>query len=303
MEVDEQQNKEDSEKEKGPNQHKLDGQKEKIKKKEPEQDNILQPNTEVKQLKDEITNLKKLHIKDQQEIQEIKQKYQKEIDSLKEQFKSLLIQMNELKKNKKGNNIIIDDSDINMEDNQAYSVECLTNKKDTEMLQGAEKTYIDIVIKNNSNKQYPKNTYLIPDTKNSLLICEKVELLELEPNQQQNVSFLFKNLKYVSKGTYNCIVKLQIENKVYNSSFELKVNILENRNYEKRNLAFPQGKFDKDFSEKQDPNSLDNMQKNILDFRAAYELYDNDYINDYKIEEALKKHNFDFSKAFVSLFD
>ena len=303
MEVDEQQNKEDSEKEKGPNQHKLDGQKEKIKKKEPEQDNILQPNTEVKQLKDEITNLKKLHIKDQQEIQEIKQKYQKEIDSLKEQFKSLLIQMNELKKNKKGNNIIIDDSDINMEDNQDYSVECLTNKKDTEMLQGAEKTYIDIVIKNNSNKKYPKNTFLIPDTENSLLVCEKVELYELEPNQQQDVSFLFKNLKYVSKGTYNCIVKLQIENKVYNSFFELKVNILENRNYENKNLAFPQGKFDKDFSEKQDPNSLDNMQKNILDFRAAYELYDNDYINDYKIEEALKKNNFDFTKAFESLYN
>ena len=121
-----------------------------------------------KQLKDEITNLKKLRIKDQLEIQEIKQKYQKEIDSLKEKFKSLLIQINELKKNKKGNNIIIDDSDINMEDNQDYSVECLTNKKDTEMLQGAEKTYIDIVIKNNSNKQYPKNTYLIPDTENSL---------------------------------------------------------------------------------------------------------------------------------------
>ena len=45
------------------------------------------------------------------------------------------------------------------------------------------------------------------------------------------------------------------------------------------------------------------MQKNILDFRAAYELYDNDYINDYKIEEALKKNNFDFTKAFESLYN
>jgi hypothetical protein len=298
MEVDEQQNNEGSEKEKVPRQDKVDEQKEKNKKNEPEQNNILQPNSELKQLKDEITNLKKLHIKDQLEIQEIKEKYQKEIDSLKEQFKSLLIQINELKKNKKGNNNIIDDSDDNMENDQAYSVECINNKKDTEILQGAEKTNIDIVIRNNSNKKYPKNTYLVSDTKNSLLLCEKVELNELEPNQQQGVSILFKNLKYVSKGIYNCIVKLQIENKIYNSFFELKVKILENNDF-----AFPQRRFDIDFSERQNPNSSDNMEKNILDFRAAYELYDNDYINDYKIEEALKKNNFDFSKAFASLFD
>ena len=298
MEVDEQQNNEGSEKEKVPRQDKVDEQKEKNKKNEPEQNNILQPNSELKQLKDEITNLKKLHIKDQLEIQEIKQKYQKEIDSLKEQFKSLLIQINELKKNKKGNNNIIDDSDDNMENDQAYSVECINNKKDTEILQGAEKTNIDIVIRNNSNKKYPKNTYLVSDTKNSLLLCEKVELNELEPNQQQGVSILFKNLKYVSKGIYNCIVKLQIENKIYNSFFELKVKILENNDF-----AFPQRRFDIDFSERQNPNSSDNMEKNILDFRAAYELYDNDFINDYKIEEALKKNNFDFAKAFESLYN
>jgi hypothetical protein len=298
MEVDEQQNNEGSEKEKVPRQDKVDEQKEKNKKNEPEQNNILQPNSELKQLKDEITNLKKLHIKDQLEIKEIKEKYQKEIDSLKEQFKSLLIQINELKKNKKGNNNIIDDSDDNMENDQAYSVECINNKKDTEILQGAEKTNIDIVIRNNSNKKYPKNTYLVSDTKNSLLLCEKVELNELEPNQQQGVSILFKNLKYVSKGIYNCIVKLQIENKIYNSFFELKVKILENNDF-----AFPQRRFDIDFSERQNPNSSDNMEKNILDFRAAYELYDNDYINDYKIEEALKKNNFDFAKAFESLYN
>jgi hypothetical protein len=298
MEVDEQQNNEGSEKEKVPRQDKVDEQKEKNKKNEPEQNNILQPNSELKQLKDEITNLKKLHIKDQLEIKEIKEKYQKEIDSLKEQFKSLLIQINELKKNKKGNNNIIDDSDDNMENDQAYSVECINNKKDTEILQGAEKTNIDIVIRNNSNKKYPKNTYLVSDTKNSLLLCEKVELNELEPNQQQGVSILFKNLKYVSAGIYNCIVKLQIENKIYNSFFELKVKILENNDF-----AFPQRRFDIDFSERQNPNSSDNMEKNILDFRAAYELYDNDFINDYKIEEALKKNNFDFAKAFESLYN
>jgi hypothetical protein len=298
MEVDEQQNNEGSEKEKVPRQDKVDEQKEKNKKNEPEQNNILQPNSELKQLKDEITNLKKLHIKDQLEIKEIKEKYQKEIDSLKEQFKSLLIQINELKKNKKGNNNIIDDSDDNMENDQAYSVECINNKKDTEILQGAEKTNIDIVIRNNSNKKYPKNTYLVSDTKNSLLLCEKVELNELEPNQQQGVSILFKNLKYVSKGIYNCIVKLQIENKIYNSFFELKVKILENNDF-----AFPQRRFDIDFSERQNPNSSDNMEKNILDFRAAYELYDNDFINGYKIEEALKKNNFDFAKAFESLYN
>ena len=228
MEID--QKKDEDQEENGINQN-IDNVKEND---EEKKENISSPDAEIKKLKEEINYLKNLHKKDQSEIQEIKKKFQTEIDLLKEKFKSLYNQFDEIKKNKKANNIIINEKDEEMEDN-TYSVECCSRTKDTEILQGAEKTNINIVIKNNSKKKYPKNAYLVSDNKNSLLLCEKVKLNELDPNQQQNVSILFKNLKYISKGTYNCIVKLQIDNKIYNSSFELKVNVIDSQIFDNQN--------------------------------------------------------------------
>lgn len=304
MEVD-QNNAEDQE-ENGINQE-IGDEKENKKDNEEKKDNISSPDSEIKKLKEEINYLKDLHKKDQLEIQEIKKKFQTEIDSLKAKFKLLNDQFDEMKKNKKANNIIINESDEEMEDN-TYSVECLTSKKDTEILQGAEKTNINIVIKNNSKKKYPKNAYLVSDNKNSLLLCEKVKLNELEPNQQQNVSILFNNLKYISKGTYNCIVKLQIDNKIYNSSFELKVKVIDSHlfdnqnpqrpNYQ-QNIAFQPG----GSSEIQNQGSSDNIQKKIMDFRVQFGVYDEMVVPDEKIENALIRANFDFNQAFQSLYD
>ena len=130
------------------------------------------------------------------------------------------------------------------------------------------------------------------------MLCEKVELNELNPKEQQKVSILFKNLKLISKGKYKCFVKLMINNKKYNSTFELTVDVLEN--YLKNDYQVP-------------PSLKDNqMQNNLIDFNTTeqmvnnfkiqFGLYNNDLISDDRITNVLKKNHFDFNKAFEDLF-
>ena len=269
---------------------------------------------EISLLKKEINEMKEEHAKDKEAL---KKGFEDEISLLKEQINSLANQLNELKnkKNKDKNNINNinninnglkedfndrdSDSDNCMEEeDQTYSIECLSSRLNVEILQGTEKANIDLIVRNNSNFKYPKDSFLICDNKNSLLLCEKVELNELNPKEQQKVSILFKNLKLISKGKYKCYVKLMINNKKYNSTFELTVDVLEN------NLK----------NDYQAPSSLNNnqMQNNLIDFstteqmvnnfKIQFELYNNDLISDDRITNVLKKNHFDFNKAFEDLF-
>ena len=289
-------------------------------------------NEEILQLKKEIENLKIEQKNNNEKINKISKNFQNEIDKLKLIINDLTKEIYELKnkkiKNKKEENInninnenndnYNNDSDEEMNNDMTYSVQCLSRNSAIDIEQGKERASIDIVIRNNSNNKYPNNSYLICDNKNSLLLCEKVQLNELEPNQQQNVTILFKNLKYISKGKYRSIIKLQINNKIYdNSFFEIIVNVVENhqnRNAQPENFQanflypkdiIPGSNFGNlNFGQNPNMNNMNNNIKEIIvNFRATFELYDNDYVSDEKIEGALKRNNFDFYKAFNSLFD
>ena len=285
--------------------------------------NIINDNNE------EILNLKKEIIflkNEQKKNNEITNFFKNEIDSLKKQIKNLTLELNELKnkKNKSNNKNIIknenninnsesDDEDENMDDHQIYSMECLTTRLKKEIFQGTERTDIDVVIRNNSKDKYPNDSYLVCDNKNSLLLCEKVKLNELEPFQQQKVSITFKNLKFISKGEYRCIIKLEINKKMFNSYFEIIVNILENG----QNQNFGANNFQQNFDYPKGimPGvNLGNVNMNegfgagvniemILRFKDQFSLFNNDLITDEKIEQALKRNNFDFNKAFESLYE
>ena len=206
-----------------------------------------------------------------------------------------------------------------MEDNQIYSIECLTKNLKIEILQGTEKTDIDVVIRNNSKEKFPNDSYLICDNKNSLLLCENVKLDELEPSQQQKITILFKNLKYISKGEYTCILKLQINKKMYNSYFDIIVKVIDmgqNMNVGpdnfQLNFSYPKDVMpginfgnvnqDKNMNMNEDLRGRDNSEI-ILRFKEQFSLYNNDFITDEKIKQALEINNFDFNKAFESLYD
>ena len=269
---------------------------------------------EISLLKKEILELKEEHAKDRETL---RKGFEDEISLLKEQIYNLANQLNELKNKKSKNNINNinninnddikenfndkdSDSENNMdEDDQKFSIECLSSRLNTEILQGTEKANIDIIVRNNSNFKYPKDSFLICDNKNSLLLCEKVELNELNPKEQQKVSILFKNLKLISKGKYKCFVKLMINNKKYNSTFELTVDVLEN--YLKNDYQGPSF-----FNNNQMQNNLidiNTTDQMVNNFKIQFGLYNSDLITDEKITNVLRKNNFDFNKAFEDLFN
>ena len=270
---------------------------------------------EISLLKKEMEELKEQHDKDKETL---KKEFGDEINLLKEQINNLRNELNELKnkKNKNKNNINninninndigSDSENVMEEEDQTYSIESLSSRLNTEILQGTERANIDIVVRNNSNMKYPKNTFLICDNKNSLLLCEKVELNELEPREQQKVSFIFKNLKLISKGNYKCFVKLMANNKKCSSTLELSVDVLENRqNYPKNNYQVPSFPINNQMPNMNmgmnmiDSNNIDSMVNN---FKIQFELYNNELITDERIKNLLIKNNFDFNKTFESLF-
>lgn len=286
-------------------------------------------NEELSKLKKEVMDLKNEQKKYEEKIKDITTNFSNEIELLKEEIINLKKELNDIKSKKRKknnedendiNNIKNDDNNnINNESNEdsqeIYSIECLSNRLKKEIMQGEERTNIEVVVRNNSDKKYPQNSFLICDNKNSLLLCEKVKLNELEPNQQQVVKILFKNLKYISKGKYKCIVQLCINNKIYNSSFELTVEVLDNQNNNDQqnnfrpNFAYPEGimpggnfgNFNAELNMNRNELFPIDYSDLVIKFKEKFDLYNSDF-SDEMIEEALKGNNNDFNKAFGALY-
>jgi len=294
-----------------------------------ENSNINQiQNKEIDSLKKEISELKSQREQDKKNIDELKSLFQTEIKKLQNQIKSLSEEIVILKiKNKKkeddninNDNIINEDNienNIEIDDNK-YSLECLSRKLSIDITQGTDRTSLDIAIRNNSKEKYPENSCLICDSKKSHLLCDDVELGELEPNQQKIITIWFKNLKCISKGIYKCYIILKIGNRVYNSSkIELTLNVvspqniqnnifqgslasqnnpfLQNNNFNNINISNP-------FISNNNLNQED--QNNIVSiFRAMFDLYDDEAYPDERIKEAMMNNDNDYNKAFASLYN
>ena len=282
---------------------------------------------EIDLLKKEIADLKTKHQQDQKSMSDLKSLFQAEIKKLQEQIKSLSNEINTLKsqKKKKNDNNIdnidnnkeeeSDDENIEISDNK-YSLECLSRKLNIDVMQGNDRTNMDIAVRNNSQFKFPKNTSLICDIKKSLLLCDNVDLGQLEPNEQKIVNIQFKNLKYIAKGQYKCLVKLMVENIIYsNSVIELTVNVIAPRNNQnnQQNNNFGMNNnipFNNNINNLNNINDINNpfLQNNnnnnlVSAFREQFTLFDYESISDERIQNALMVNNNDFNKAFESLFN
>ena len=283
-----------------------------------ENNSEIQNNNEKKEielLKSEIELLKSQRETDQSKTEELKSFLLSKINELQRQIKSLsdeIISMKQKKKKtfqKDDNNIINDNNKMDLqesdendeEDDHKYQLECLSRKLNTEIIQGADKANLNIIVRNCSKEKFPKNSRLICDIKNSLLLCENCDLSELEPNQQRKVNIQFNNLKNISKGEYKSIVKLEVENKIYHSSsieFTIKVNSIPNiQNNQNLNYGNFQNLPFMDNFNNQNNNNL------ILNFRRTFSLFDTDLYSDQRIEDALRANNNDFNQTFESLFN
>ena len=283
---------------------------------------------EIEILKKEINDLKIQHQQDQKNISELKALFQTEIKKLNEKIKSLSKEIKSLKLNQK-----VDDNNINNinnvdndEDNEEiienkdnkYSLECLSRKLSIDIIQGTERTNLDIAVMNNSKLKFPENSLLVCDTKKSLLLCDDADLSQLEPSEQKIVNIQFKNLKYISKGNYKCIIVLMIENKVYkSSSIELTINvvapIINENNQQNNNNNINNFGINNNLNLNNNINNYNNLNSNpflnnddnngVSRFREQFSLFDYENIPDERIMNALLLNNNDFNKAFASLFD
>ena len=301
--------------------------------------NMNNISNEIESLKSEIADLKSKREQDKKNMDELKLLFQTEISKLQNQVKTLTNEIASIKsksnkkenKNNNMNNINndnnninnIEENDNNMEEEEKeendnkYSLQCLSRKLNVDIIQGTDKANIDIAIKNNSNEKYPKNSWLICDKKNSLLLCDNVELGELEPNQQKVINVWFKNLKNISKGEYKCYIKLMVENMIYSSSkIELTVNVITRLNFQ--NNIFPNNSESNNNPQPRNninnlnmafqpiplfQNNIDNNNNNVAQFRDFFQLYDYENIPDERIKNALFVNNNDFNKAFEYLFN
>ena len=283
---------------------------------------------EIEILKKEINDLKIQHQQDQKNISELKALFQTEIKKLNEKIKSLSKEIKSLKLNQK-----VDDNNINNinnvdndEDNEEiienkdnkYSLECLSRKLSIDIIQGTERTNLDIAVMNNSKLKFPENSLLVCDTKKSLLLCDDADLSQLEPSEQKIVNIQFKNLKYISKGSYKCIIVLMIENKVYkSSSIELTINvvapIINENNQQNSNNNINNFGINNNLNINNNINNYNNLNSNpflnnddnngVSRFREQFSLFDYENIPDERIMNALLLNNNDFNKAFASLFE
>ena len=283
---------------------------------------------EIEILKKEINDLKIQHQQDQKNISELKALFQTEIKKLNEKIKSLSKEIKSLKLNQK-----VDDNNINNinnvdndEDNEEiienkdnkYSLECLSRKLSIDIIQGTERTNLDIAVMNNSKLKFPENSLLVCDTKKSLLLCDDADLSQLEPSEQKIVNIQFKNLKYISKGNYKCIIVLMIENKVYkSSSIELTINvvapIINENNQQNNNNNINNFGINNNLNLNNNINNYNNLNSNpflnnddnngVSRFREQFSLFDYENIPDERIMNALLLNNNDFNKAFASLFE
>lgn len=284
-------------------------------------------NKEIDLLKKEISELKTQREQDKKNIDELKSLFQTEIKKLQNQLKSLseeIVILKIKKKKKEDDNINNDniinedniDNDMEIEDNK-YSLECLSRKLSIDIAQGTDRVSLDIAIKNNSKEKYPENSCLICDSKNSHLLCDDVELGELEPNQQKIITIWFKNLKCISKGIYKCYIILKIGNKVYNSSkIELTLNVVLSQNIQNNNIFHAQNNpmIQNNFNNFNNINisnplisnnnlNQDELNNKISIFRAMFDLFDDEICTDERIKNALINNGYDYGKAFASLYN
>ena len=281
---------------------------------------------EIEILKKEINDLKIQHQQDQKNISELKSLFQTEIKKLNEKIKFLSKEIKSLKLNKKEddnyniNNVDNDEDNeeiIENKDNK-YSLECLSRKLSIDIIQGTERTNLDIAVMNNSKLKFPENSLLVCDTKKSLLLCDDADLSQLEPSEQKIVNIQFKNLKYISKGNYKCIIVLMIENKVYkSSSIELTINvvapIINENNQQNSNNNINNFGINNNLNINNNINNYNNLNSNpflnnddnngVSRFREQFSLFDYENIPDERIMNALLLNNNDFNKAFASLFE
>ena len=161
-----------------------------------------------------------------------------------------------------------------------YSYECLNIiNLSSYIYEGANETKISIILKNNGNKEWPKDTKLSFQQKseikgNDLLLDSQT------PGQEKQYSFYFNNIGDYSSKEYKLFYLFNVNGENLGEEIIVRINIKK---------------------KEQTNNELNEYSDQIKEFRDAYGI-GND-IEDEKILRLLKENNFNYEDTFDKLFD
>ncbi len=168
---------------------------------------------------------------------------------------------------------IIEEEDSFIDNNSySYSIE---NRQLHFPFKQFKQTYMQIKIKvtNNGENQWIENKTQLICSQDSNLKITDIKLKPLKTNQSQDIAILVDHLDELSEGEYKIILEFVVNKKKFDEPITIILQCEANKDLEHIKL-----------------------------FRINFELDENDY-SDEQLYEALKKSNFDYEKAFYSLFD
>ena len=166
-----------------------------------------------------------------------------------------------------------------IQESKQYSYECINILNLSALIyEGTNEAKIEIILKNNGDMTWPEGSKLIVDNKSDLRAYEII-IKPQKPGEQQSYNAKFSDLKNIKAGEYKSYLTIENNGNFFSGEkLTLKIIIKKKRNEIEENI-------DK-----------------IRDFRDNFSLSIEDY-SDWKLLEILKKYNFNFDKAFESLFN
>ena len=166
------------------------------------------------------------------------------------------------------------------EEKKEYSYECTNNMNLVAYIyKGTDEAKIDLNLKNNGDNSWPMFSKLVYD-KDSIIRGNDIPLQSQDPGEEKNYEVNFKNLRNCPEGEHQAILWFFVNGNPCGEKLTLKVVIRP--------------------KEKEEENE-ENMDK-IKEFRENFGLSDQDY-SDEQLLEKLKEADFNYERAFESLFD
>ena len=190
-------------------------------------------------------------------------------------------------KMEKEDNKINNDANNNINENAnkeevKYSYECtnILTLRDY-VYEGTEEAKIDIILKNNGKETWPEgSTKLIFDEKEDYT-GDNILLSPQKPGEEKKYLAIVKGIERNEPGEYKTFLYFNVNNENLGEKLTLSINIRE---------------------QKSENDELNEKRDKIKEFRDNFGLDELDY-SDEKLLEILKQYDFNFEKAFESLFN
>ena len=187
----------------------------------------------------------------------------------------------------KEDNKINNDANNNINENAnkeevKYSYECtnILTLRDY-VYEGTEEAKIDIILKNNGKETWPEgSTKLIFDEKEDYT-GDNILLSPQKPGEEKKYQAIVKGIERNEPGEYKTFLYFNVNNENLGEKLTLSINIRE---------------------QKSENDELNEKRDTIKEFRDNFGLDELDY-SDEKLLEILKQYDFNFEKAFESLFN